>query len=108
MDAQNMIFFWFIVLAVALSIYGMVTGRWLLKKALKLADEAKAGGYKAFKSLAMLPITIIALILFPIWVLEFFGGMQQMAIDRWDIVGGITLVPSLIYYGYLRFKAEKK
>jgi len=107
MDKQTLIFFGFIAIAVALAIYGIVIGSWLTRKSIKLEDEATAGGYKGPKARAMWPITLIALILVPIWVVCFGYGFD-LGRDRMEIVLMIALFPSVIYNFYYRFKAEKK
>ena len=111
MDEQQKIFLGFIVIAVALAIYGIVIGSWLTKKSLKLENEAKVGGYKGLISLAMWPISCIALLLLPIWV-ACQGYRFHIGTNRMNIVLMISLIPSCTFYCiynvYYRLKAGKK
>jgi len=109
MDKQKLMFLGFIVIAVALAIYGMVIGSWLTRKSIKLEDEAEAGGHKGCKGLkarAMEALTGIALIVFPVWGVCFGYGFD-LGRARMEIVLMIALFPSVIYNFYYRFKAFK-
>jgi hypothetical protein len=111
MDEQKWIFVEFIAIAVALAIYGVLTGRWLTQKALKLEAEGRAGGYKGLKAQAMWLVSFIALIYVPLWI-ACFGYRFHLSRDRMDVVLTIALLPSCLYYFiynvYHRLKAEKK
>jgi hypothetical protein len=107
MDDQQTTFWIFISISIALAIYGIVCGRWLARKSLKLADEVKGDRYRGMKALAMWPISIIALLVIPICVA---GQSDRFHIgtDRRNVVLLISLIPSCIYNIYYRFKITRE
>jgi hypothetical protein len=103
MDNQQTYFPIFVFLSIALAIYGMVCGQWLAKKSVKLADEVKGDRQTGLKALAMWPISILAFIVIPAYIVslsDHFG----IASDQRNILLMITLIPSCLYNIYYRFK----
>src|ERR1700710_2365029 len=99
MDDQPTILLLLIFISIALAVYGIVCGRWLTRKLLKLADEVKGDRSRGMKALAMWPISIIALIVIPTWVARQ-SDRFHLGPDRRKVVLLISLVPSCIYNLY--------
>jgi hypothetical protein len=97
----------FILIAIALAIYGMVCGRWLAKKSITLANDVNGDLYRGLKALALWPISIVALIIIPICVASLSDNFN-ISLDRRNVVLVISLVPSCIYNIYYRFKLVRE
>jgi len=107
MDKPQTMFWVFILIAIALAFYGIVVGRWLARKSLKLADGVKGDRYRGMKALAMWPITVLALIIIPLFVV-LLSARFDISLDRRNLVLVISLVPSCAYNIYYRFKLARE
>jgi len=92
-----MIFWAFIVIAVALAVYGMIMGRWLTKNSIKFEKEANRGRYHGLKSRGMWPISVFALFIVPL-VVACSGYRFHISSDRMLIVLMISLLPGCLFY----------
>ena len=107
MDNPQTMFWVFILIAIALAFYGIVVGRWLIRKSLQLADEVKGDFRRGLKALAMWPISIVALIIIPMLVVSSSDHFS-ISLDRRNLVLMISLIPSCLYNIYYRCKIGRE
>ena len=107
MDNPQTMFWVFILIAIALSFYGIVVGRWLIRKSLQLADEVKGDFRRGLKALVMWPISIVALIIIPMLVASSSDHFS-ISLDKRNLVLMISLIPSCLYNIYYRFKIGRE
>jgi hypothetical protein len=58
----------FIFIGVLLTVYQIICGRWLAKKSITLANDVNGDFYRGLKALALWPLSILALIIVPLYI----------------------------------------